>query len=56
MKPYLSVNAIGGSIYICFVYLRIGASWRNLAQLPQIKGRDTLKAIQSVKFQISHEG
>ena len=33
----------------------IGASWRNLAQLPEIKGRDTLKAIQSVKLQISHQ-
>ena len=55
MKPYLSVNAISGSIYTCFVYLQIGESWRNLAQLPPIMGRDTLKAIQSVKFHISHQ-
>ena len=45
MKPYLSVNAIRGSIYTCFVYLQITASWQNLAQLPQIMDRDTLKAL-----------
>ena len=44
-----------GQFILVLCICRIGASWQNLAQLPQIMDRDTLKAIQSVKFDISHQ-
>ena len=44
-----------GQFILVLCICGIGASWQNLAQLPQIMGRDTLKAIQSVKFHISHQ-
>ena len=44
-----------GQFILVLCICRIGASWWNLAQLPQIMSRDTLKAIQSVKIQISHK-
>ena len=44
-----------GQFILVLCICRIGASWQNLAQLPQIMDRDTLKAIQSVKFHISHQ-
>ena len=37
------------------MYLQIGASWRNLAQLPQIMSRDTPQVIENVKFHISYQ-
>ena len=44
-----------GQFILVLCICGIGASWQNLAQLPQIMGRDTLKAIQSVKFHITHQ-
>ena len=44
-----------GQFILVLCICGIGASWQNLAQLPQIMGRDTLKAIESVKFHISHQ-
>ena len=51
-----SFHIIWRSIYTFFLFIySIGASSQNLAQLPQIMGRDTQKVIQSVKFSISHQ-
>ena len=56
MKPCSSLKSIWGSIYTCSCGLvKLGASWGNLAEIPQIMGRDTKKFIESVKFQISHQ-
>ena len=47
---------LGGSIYTCSsVFLKLGQVGGNLAQIPQIMGRDTQKVIQSVKFHTSHQ-
>ena len=45
----------GGQLILVLFICRNGASWQNLAQLPQVMDRDTIKAIQSVKFHISHQ-
>ena len=44
-----------GQFILVLCICGIGPSWQNLSQLPQIKRRDTPKAIQSVKFQILHQ-
>ena len=49
-KSHLRVN-----LYLFLCICKIGASWGNLAQIPQIMGRDTQKVIQSVKFHTSHQ-
>ena len=53
IKPYLSVKATWGSILV-LCNCRIGVSWQNLTQLPQIMGRDTQKVIEvwNSKFHI----
>ena len=40
-------------LVLCICEIR--SNWGNLAEIPQIMGRDTQKVIQSVKFQISHQ-
>ena len=43
------------SLYFFLCICEIGASWGNVAQIPQIMGRDTQEVIQSVKFHTSHQ-
>ena len=49
-KSHLRVN-----LYLLLCICKFGANWGNLAQIPQIMGRNTQKVIQSVKFHISHQ-
>ena len=55
MKPYLTVKAMWGSVYICFMYLQ---NWGKLAKFSPVTsnvGRNTQMVIESVKFHISHQ-
>ena len=55
MKLYSNVKTIGGSITCFSVFEGIGKSQGNLAQMPEIMGRDSQKTIKRVKPHISNQ-